>query len=88
MSANARTVASGSCPIWIAVLTAILRWPDRLQASGYIHGFGIVKDIQKSNVFREIPEQAIPSEELFGADAAPAAEQEWAETAADLACDR
>ena len=49
----------------LAVLTAVLRWPDRMQAMGYLQGFEVVGDIQTSRFFRPIPTAPL-NHEFFG----------------------
>ena len=43
----------------IAFFTAILRWPDRAQARGYLEGFRVVGEIPSSKVFRQTIPQAV-----------------------------
>ena len=52
-SMQAKAVAT-RCPVMIAFLTALLKWPDREQAKCYIHGFPIVGQINSSAIFRQV----------------------------------
>ena len=52
-------VANNSHPGFIAATTAILKWPDRTQAIGYVLGMRILENIQRTGVFRELPEKEI-----------------------------
>ena len=53
-SATARAVAPDRDVAGLAFLTAILRWPDRAQARGYLEGFQVIGDIPTSKIFRQI----------------------------------
>ena len=53
-SHTALAVAAERDVAGIAFLTAIMRWPDRAQAKGYLEGFEIVGNIQTSHIFRPI----------------------------------
>ena len=73
MPGHIRNLGSPKHPQNIALCTALLRWPDRTQASRYVGGFQIVGDIELSHVFRDlgIPPPECPSEdELLGPQAA------------------
>ena len=49
---SAHRVASTKCPGFVAVLTLLLRWPDRLQAQCLVRGYPIVGQIAQTGVFR------------------------------------
>ena len=53
---------------FIAALTTLLRWPDRLQAKCYIEGFRIVGPIESSHIFKPLPcvEEPVPIEAQEG----------------------
>ena len=61
-------MASDACPAMTALVTTVLRWPDRHQAKGYVVGFPVVDQLQYSGVFRDVPQKAdhIPSDALLG----------------------
>ena len=61
-------VANSSRPAMTAVVTSVLRWPDRVQASGYVSGFPVVDAVQYSGVFREVPRKTdlLSSDDLLG----------------------
>ena len=52
---TAKSVASTRDVVEIAFSTALLRWPDRTQASGYLVGFKFVGEIPASGLSRQIP---------------------------------
>ena len=54
----AQKVAASKNPAFVALLTALLRWPDHGQASCFVHGFPIVGDVAFSGVFRLVPTPA------------------------------
>ena len=54
---SARKVASCKNPAFIAVVTALLRWPDLTQAQSFVLGFPIVGDVPFSGVFRSVSEK-------------------------------
>ena len=70
-SDTAKAVAAQRDVAGIAFLTALLRWPDRSQAQGYLQGFDVVGTIQTSGVFRPVSMEPL-EEDFFG----PAAELE------------
>ncbi|CAK0807283.1 unnamed protein product, partial [Prorocentrum cordatum] len=79
-SAAAQAVARDRDAAGIAFLTALLRWPDRSQAMGYLHGFPVIGDIEASGVFRPLgPQPTKHLDEVFFGQAAVAA-------VADLRC--
>ena len=49
----------------MAFLTALLRWPDRTQAKGYLQGFDVVGSIETSGIFRPISMQTL-EDDFFG----------------------
>ena len=61
-------VASAKAPGTMAGLTALLRWPDRLQPSRFVQGFLLVGPIDRTGIFRDIvvDENTIPLEDFFG----------------------
>ena len=60
-------------------MTSLLRWPDRLQAAGYVFGMNIVGEIEGMGIFRAIPEakqcNLAEQEELLGENAVKAISQ-------------
>ena len=52
MCAEVATIASNSRPGYMAVLTTILRLPDRTQARGYVTGMRISGEIDETGIFR------------------------------------
>ncbi|CAE7839424.1 unnamed protein product [Symbiodinium sp. CCMP2592] len=56
-------VAPAKNPAFIAVVTALLRWPDLTQAQSFLFGLPIVGDVPFSGVFRNIHEAAHDVEE-------------------------
>ena len=52
-SSTARAVAPDRGVAGIAFLTAILRWPDRAQARGYLEGFKVVGVLSSKFFFAE-----------------------------------
>ena len=53
-SITAQAVAASRDVPALALLTALLRWPDREQPAAYLHGFPVVGNIQSSGVFRSV----------------------------------
>ena len=68
---SAHRVASSKRPGFVAVLTLLLRWPDRLQAQCLVRGYPIVGQIAQTGVFRPVPSREVDSLEqwLDNADA-------------------
>lgn len=56
-------------PVLIAVLSALLRWPDRSQALGYFEGFNFVGSFPKVGIFKEIGPDELPEGDIFGPSA-------------------
>ena len=54
-STTSMAVAAERDVAGIAMLTALLRWPDRQQALGYLQGFRVVGEIETSKIFKPIP---------------------------------
>ena len=79
MPASVKLVAGSSCPVWMATMTSLLRWPDRLQASGYVFGMKIIGEIEPMGIFRHIPEakqcNLAEQETLLGENAVKAISQ-------------
>ena len=70
-SATSSAVAPDRDVAGLAFLTAILRWPDRSQARGYLEGFQVIGDIPTSRVFRQVaPPAPVDVDKDFFGDAA------------------
>jgi len=64
-------VAAAKRPGFIAVVGALLRWPDRTQPRDLISGYNIVGDFAATGLFRPVqPEQATPLDDWLGEPAA------------------
>ena len=70
-SETSKAVATQRDIAGIALFTALLRWPDRTQALGYLQGFDVVGEIPTSRVFRPISVHTL-QDDFFG----PVAEAE------------
>ena len=53
-SDTSKAVAAARDIAGIAFLTAVLRWPDRTQAEGYLYGFKVFGEIENSRIFRAV----------------------------------
>ena len=53
-SLSARQVAAGKKPAFIAAMSSLLKWPDRLQAINLLRGYNIVGEFESSGIFRPI----------------------------------
>ena len=51
---SAHRVASTKRPGFVAVMTILLRWPDRLQAQCLVRGYPIVGQISQTGIFRPV----------------------------------
>ena len=51
---SALRVSASKNPAFVALLTAILRWPDHGQVECFVHGFPIVGEVAFSGVFRPV----------------------------------
>ena len=70
-SETARAVAPSRDVAGLALITALLRWPDRTQAQGYLEGFQVIGEIPSSRVFRQVhPEAPVDLEDTFFGQAA------------------
>ena len=71
MDPSVAKVAASKRPAFIALLTSVLRWPDRLQPCRFIQGFRLIGQLDHSCIFRDIlPDpEAIPEERFFGEEA-------------------
>ena len=71
MDPSVAKVAASKRPAFIALLTSVLRWPDRLQPCRFIQGFRLIGQLDHSCIFRDIlPDpEAIPEERFFGNEA-------------------
>lgn len=58
-SESAHRVASSKRPGFIAAMTVLLRWPDRLQAQCMVLGYPIVGEIEPSGLFRPVAAKQI-----------------------------
>ena len=67
-SSTSRAVAADRDIAGLAFYSALLRWPDRTQASGYLEGFEVVGNIESSRVFRAIPPTQL-RDDFFGSAA-------------------
>ena len=67
--ASAARVASSKQPGFVALMTLLLRWPDRSQANCLIRGYPIVGEIEPTGVFRSVEPKSVPSLEEWLADA-------------------
>jgi len=56
-----RVLASAKRPGFVAVLTILLRWPDRLQAQCLVRGYPIVGQIAQTGVFRPVLSREVDS---------------------------
>ena len=61
---SSKRVAGSKNPAFIALLTALMRWPDLGQAQAFVEGFPIVGHVAPSGVFRNIAESASEKEAL------------------------
>ena len=68
-TATSAAVAGSRDIAGLALMTALLRWPDQTQAMGYLHGFEVVGSIATSRVFRPIAVTDL-EDDFFGAAAA------------------
>ena len=57
-------------PVALAVLTALLRWPDVTQPLRYLTGFQVIGDIEHSGVFRDVEVPKCLSQDSFAGEAA------------------
>ena len=57
-SVSSLQVASGKKPAFIATMSRLLRWPDRLQALHLLRGYNIVGEFDSSGIFRPIKANA------------------------------
>ena len=55
MPRTVRKIAGSKSPAFMALLVAVLRWPDRALALCFIQGFRTVGDIEPSQLFRQLP---------------------------------
>ena len=58
---SSQKVASDKRPAFIAVMTILLRWPDRCQANQLIQGYPIVGELPSSGLFRPVPPPVVGS---------------------------
>ena len=65
---SALKVSASKNAAFVALLTALLRWPDHGQAACFVHGFPIVGDVAFSGVFRLVDS---------GKEEAPESIEEW-----------
>ena len=74
---SVRAVAGGRNVALLAFLVAVLRWPDRALAIGFVLGFAIVGDIATSSIFRQVEPQTLRDMEknFFGEPAAATVEE-------------
>jgi hypothetical protein len=64
MPESVRRVAAKKNPAMIALITILLRWPDRQLATEYVEGHHIVGHIESSGVFRARAGREISEDEL------------------------
>ena len=71
-------VAGHKRPAVLAAVISLLRWPDREQASDFIHGFQMLGEIMSHHVFRQLglPDLDAPLLDSFWGPPAEAAVQE------------
>ena len=68
---SAQRVAASKDVAFLACMTTLLRWPDRMQALSFIEGFPIVGEIPRTGIFREIvPKEVEDVQAWLGDDAA------------------
>ena len=53
--ATAKRVAATKDVALMSFVAAVLRWPDKSQAAGYLRGFRVIGQIEPTDVFRPIP---------------------------------
>ena len=64
MPDTVKRVAEKKDPAFLALLTVLLRWPDRTLAAEYVGGHKVVGHIETSGIFRPLPVNEITQEEL------------------------
>ena len=68
MTLQVKQVAWASSPVWTAVMSSLLRWPDRKQALGYVQGMRITREIEHMGIFKGSQNAAaILKETIFAA---------------------
>ena len=69
MPPTVAAVAANKRPALIAVLTALLRWPDVALASRFITGFSLLGDVEVPHIFRPLDGDLKPPESRLGRQA-------------------
>ena len=64
MPETVRHVAKIKDPAFVALMTILLRWPDRTLAAEYVVGHKIVGHIEAAKVFRPLPTNEITQDEF------------------------
>ena len=79
MHADVARVASSKSPAAMAMMTIIMRWPDRDQPCLFVKGFPMLRDIKPSQIFRDLQASTQKERQAHGKDFLGTAAAEWVE---------